>query len=164
MKVCGVSKMTTLHRGVARRMRLSCGCRAESCSAFAHSQATIGGKRFNAGERLLRGRRCGSVITAVIGGRSVYGIVKKFNRVFCSCRRVHDFAVVTWFPRPTYPDGDPLTVKIELAGVVDVNNINTVSVIALNDIQPSRVLVEINTENHYMFVMRMEGLDRNVGV
>ena len=141
-------------------MRLSCGCRAESCSAFTHSQAQIGGKKFNAGERLLRGQRCGSIITAVIGGRSVYGTVKQFNRVLCACCRVYDFAVVTWFPRPTYPDGDPLTVKIDLAGVADVNNISNVSVVALNDVQPSRVCVEINTEKRCMYMMRIEGLDR----
>ena len=61
-----------------------------------------------------------------------------------------------WFPLPTYPDGDPLTVKIDLRGV-DVNNVGVGTVVSLFDIQPSRVLVDI--DQHCMYMMRMEGLD-----
>ena len=32
-------------------------------------------------ESLRRGKRCGSVVTRIVGGRSVYGLVKKK----CSC-------------------------------------------------------------------------------
>ena len=121
----------------------------------------IGGKQFNAGEELIRGRRCGSVVTSSIAGWSRYGLVKQFLRVVCRCLHFHDFAVVTWFPRPTYPDGDPLTVRVDLDGVVpDVNNMNDVDVVSLYDIEPSRVSVGHDRVHNCMFMMRMEGLDK----
>ena len=88
----------------------------------------------------------------------MYGIVKKFCRVICSCPKVYDFVLVTWLPRPVYPDTDPLTVRINVRGL-DVNNIPNIRVISINDIQPSRVLVDIDQQNICMYMMRMEGLD-----
>ena len=119
--------------------------------------ARIGGKQFKAGERLTRSHRCGSVVTTSIDGWSRCGLVK---RGICGCRRFHDFAVVTWFPRPSYPDGDPLTVRVGLDGVPDVNNINDVDVISLYDIEPTRVSVGHDRLNNCIFMMRMEGTDR----
>ena len=89
---------------------------------------------------------------------TVYGLVKQFVRVICDCPRVHDFAVVTWLPRPIYPDGDPLTVRIDLNGR-DVNTMNNLDVCSLNDIQPCRTIVLIDRTKDCLYMMRMEGLD-----
>ena len=144
-------------------MSVPCECHVAGCNTFQCSKATIGGKNFSAGEKLLAGRRCGSVVTSVIAGRSMYGLVKQFVRVVCGCLRFDDFAIVTWFPRPTYPDGDPLTVRIDLDGIVDVNYVTGVhtgfDVVSLYDIQPSRVSVELDPRHNCMFMMRMEGTD-----
>ena len=125
---------------------------------YQHAQASIGGKRFTARESLLPGKRCGSVVTRIVSGRSVYGLVKQFLRVMCGCHSFQEVAVVEWFPLPTYPDGDPLTVKIDLCGV-DVNNVGVRTVVSLLDIQPSRVLVGIDQQYDCMYMMRMEGTD-----
>ena len=137
---------------------LRCGCRLSHSTVYSHSTASIGGKRFNAGERLRTGVRCGSVITLVRGDRSVYGLIKKLYRVVCACDRFIDLVVVTWFPLPDYPDRDPLTVRIVLNGL-DVNILPEIVVVPLYDIQPSRVAVEIDNEHDCMNMLRMEGTD-----
>ena len=78
----------------------------------------------------------------------------------CQHHRAHNFAVVTWFRfhNSVYPDGDPLTVRIPMNDV-DVNNINQVSVVSLYDIQPCRVLVDIDRFHDCMYMMRKEGID-----
>ena len=54
-------------------------------------------------------------ILCQVEGRSLYGLITKFIRVLCEhTRDVTDLAVVKWFSPPTYPDGDPLLVKIGL--------------------------------------------------
>ena len=143
---------------VHSQLRLTCGCPPSVCVSYQHAQASIGGNRFTAGEALLSGKRCGSVVTRVVSGRSVYGRATQFLRVECGCHHFGEVAVVEWFPPPTYPDGDPLTVKIDLRGV-DVNNVGVVKVVSLLDIQPSRVLVDIDQHHDCMYMMRMEGLD-----
>jgi hypothetical protein len=93
------------------------------------------------------------------GGQSVYGLVKKFLRVLCGCPRCHDLVVVTWFPKPVYPDGDPLTVKVSVGVGVDVNSLHDERVVFLNDIQPVRVAVSLDRVRGCMIMMRMEGVD-----
>ena len=90
----------------------------------------------------------------------MYGLVKKFLRVVCRCLCFHDLVVLTWFPRPTYPDGDPLTVRVDLTGVLDVNSMTNFDIISLLDLEPSRILVELNRHGNDMYMMRMEGIDR----
>ena len=68
--------------------------------------------------------------------------------------------MLTWFPRPTYPDGDPLTVRVDLTGVPDVNTMTNFDIISLLDLEPSRILVELNRHGTDMYMMRMEGIDR----
>ena len=157
-EVSGVSKAVCVDDNVARQMHLRC-CRVSSCVSYEHTKAIIGGKQFTAGEKLIPGRRCGSVVTSSVSGRSMYGLVKQFVRVVCNCLRFHQFAVVAWFPRPTYPDADPLTVRISLDGVPDVNNIRASRVISLYDIEPARVAVDLERRKDCMFMMRLEGLD-----
>ena len=159
-QVSGSSRTIELSRVEVRLINLSCGCRTENNVVHSHSKAIIGGKDFTAGESLISGCRCGSVVTMVKRGRSVYGLVKRFIRVLCGCVCVYNFAMVSWFPYPVYPDGDPLTVRITLGGV-DVNDIGVLGVVSLNDIQPSRVLVDIDLENDCMYMMRKEGIDIN---
>ena len=157
----GTSKLADLPGGDMVgliQVYLRCGCRLGHSALYSHSTALIGGKRFNAGERLLLSVRCGSVITMVRDGRSVYGLLKKLYRVVCACDQLIDLAVVTWFPFPDYPDSDPLTVTITLNGL-DVNHITETEVVPLYDIQPSRVGVEIDDEHDSMQMLRMEGTD-----
>lgn len=144
---------------VARKLFLPCNCLVVHCNNSSHSKAYIGGKQFTAGERLIRGLRCGSVVTRTIHGRSIYGLVKQFLRVVCECLSFYDFAVVTWFPTPTYPDGDELTVKVSLRDVQDVNNMTDIDVVNLRDLQPSRVAVGHDQRQQCMFMMRLEGVD-----
>ena len=103
------------------------------------------------------GVRCGSVVTTVRGGRSVYGLLRKCYRIICQCNRCVDVGVVSWFPLPTYPDNDPLTVRIDLNELNDINNIRGNDIIPLYDIQPSRIAVELADDCMYM--LRLEGLD-----
>ena len=91
----------------------------------------------------------------------MYGLVKQFIRVLCPCVNVYDYAVVTWFPPPEYPDRDPLTVRISLGGSDPNSFIGNVRVVSLKDIAPSRVLVEI-VLSESMYMMRKEGLDTNL--
>ena len=157
-ELCGIVKPLILDRSISNQIKLVCGCRTDRCSVYLHSLALIGGKRFSSGEKLIPGRRCGSVIIRVVGGRSVYGLVKQFVRVVCDCIHVRDFVVVTWLPLPVYPDGDPLTVHINLGGV-NMNRMNNQTVSSLHDIQPSRVIVWIDRVNDRLSMMRMEGTD-----
>ena len=159
-QVTGKSKkQLQLPRNLVQRMFLPCRCHVASSNVFQWSRAKIGGKDFTAGEKLISGRRCGSVVTSTISGRSMYGLVKQFLRVVCVCLRFHDFAVLTWFPRPTYPDSDPLTVRVGLDGVTNVNTMNAVDVISLNDIEPSRVAVDLDPRHNCMLMLRLEGTD-----
>lgn len=158
-EVCGKAKPASLSAGIYDQIKLTCRCRLQRCTVCSHHRALIGGKKFHADEPLIPGQRCGSVIVRVMAdGRSVYGLAKRFIRVVCKCVRIYDLVVVTWLPRPTYPDGDPLTVKIDLGGI-DVNNMNNYRVSSLNDIQPSRVIIRIDTDYDCLYPMRIEGLD-----
>jgi len=156
----GKSKLIEIDDRIGNAIQpfLSCGCRVNHATVYRHSTGKIGGKSFTSGEKLLIGRRCGSVVTRVVGGRSVYGLIKQFYRVICECDTCTDFATVTWFPPPSYPDCDPLTIQIVTRGL-DINNINQISVVSLNDIQPSRIGVEI--DNNSMLMLRMDGTDTN---
>ena len=158
-QVEGSSKTVLVPDNVVQRVSLSCGCVVTTCNAFQCSKAKIGGKDFTAGEKLISGSRCGSVVTSTISGRSMYGLVKQFLRVVCGCLRFHDFALLTWFPRPTYPDSDPLTVRVGLHDIADVNNVIAVDVIGLCDIEPSRVAVDLDPRHNCMFMLRLEGVD-----
>ena len=102
--------------------------------------------------------RCGSIFTAKIDGRSLYGKILRFVRVVCSnFGTVTELAVVEWFPAPVYPDGDPLLVRIDLDNEPEPADAPT-NVLYLNEIDPSRVLYEIDESSIYM--MRVEGLDQ----
>ena len=161
-ELTGFSKLEDIpdcyHNAIQSHLR--CGCRIQHCTTYAYKMGNIGGKKFNAGELLRVGRRCGSVVTMVSGVESVYGLIKRFYRVNCQCHTFIDFAIVTWFPSPHYPDRDPLTVEIGVRGL-DVNNITQMSVVPLSYIQPSRIAVELNNMHQKMYMLRIEGIDSN---
>ena len=66
-----------------------------------------------------------------------------------------ELAVVEWFAPPTYPDGDPLLVKIDrtLPPHKDCEHF-----LFLDDIDPTPVMYELDGDRD-MFVMRIRGLD-----
>ena len=79
----------------------------------------------------------------------------------CRCGRFTDLMVVTWFAYPEYRDGDPLTVRISLpVNGLNVNDIREVDVVSLDDIQPSRIIVDIDTTHDCLYMLRVEGLDK----
>ena len=78
--------------------------------------------------------------------------------ILCPCDKIREFGVVTWLPPPVYPDDDPLTVQINMNGR-DFNNMNNETICSLNDIQPSRIIVDIDRENDCLYMMRIEGYD-----
>ena len=126
-----------------------------------HTTTTNTTTQFTAGESLKGYRmvgwnnlRCGSVFTAKVEGRALYGIIKRFVRVVCRhFGTVTQLAVVEWFPEPQYPDGDPLLVLIDTTRPVA----EAPEVLYLDEIDPARVLYEIDGSSMYM--MRVEGLD-----
>ena len=61
--------------------------------------------------------------------------------------------MVSWFARPFYPDGDPLTVDIDLRG----DPVKAPTLICLDEIDPARICYYLDNER--MSVMRIEGLD-----
>ena len=158
----GKSKLVELSGDIKDSVQsfMRCGCRIDHSAVFMHTSGKIGGKRFNPGENLSVGKRCGSVVTMVNNDMSVYGLIKKFYRVVCACAHFNEFAIITWFPHPNYPDRDPLTVEIPIRGV-NINDIPQMNVIPLYNIQPSRVGVEIDDSHGVMYMLRMEGIDTN---
>ena len=126
--------------------------------------AVVGGVKFTAGEPLTgvrrRGwanRRCSSVFTAVVGGRSRYGIIRKLiGRVDGSGRQ---FAVVEWLPVPTYPYHTPLIVCIR-----DGDRVGDLPILLdLDSIDPCNVCVEGSEVESCHYMYRLEGLDTVLG-
>lgn len=158
-ELCGDGKLVVLAHTLSTKIKLTCECRVDNSMVYSHKRASIGGRHFVAGESLIPGKRCGSVIIRNMGGGTVYGLAKQFVRVVCDCvGRVHNFVVVTWLPRPVYPDRDPLTVNIHVGGV-NFNRMTNRTVSSLRDIQPSRVIVGIDIIKDCLTMMRIEGTD-----
>ena len=63
--------------------------------------------------------------------------------------------MVSWFARPVYPDGDPLTVHINLRG----DPVKAPTLIYLDEIDPARICYYLDSDGERMCVMRIEGLD-----
>ena len=95
--------------------------------------------------------------TPQVEGRSLYGLILKFVRVLCRITRdVTELAVVKWFAPPTYPDGDPLLVKIRLDHPPPPT---CETFLFLEEIDPTPVIFELVNCERDMFVMRTHGLD-----
>lgn len=117
--------------------------------------AHILGKHFRSDE--WGSYRCGSVITSVLAGRSVYARVTKFLTV--DGDECEGYACVTWFGAPEYPlDGSPLVVRcreIDPDRLVDAYG----CVLRITRIDPSQVMVEREENREYCWMMRDSGFD-----
>ena len=69
---------------------------------------------------------------------------------------VTELALVEWFPAPTYPDGNPLLVKIDLNAPPPED---CAPFIHIEEIDPTPVMFELVTRDNHMFMMRLRGLD-----
>ena len=66
-----------------------------------------------------------------------------------------EFAVVKWFAPPEYPDDDPLTVRIPLRGAPAP----APPVLSLDQIDPARIMFELDLSAQNKYMMRIEGVD-----
>jgi len=101
--------------------------------------------------------RCGSVITCVIRGRSLYARVKRFLKVDNDCP---GYASVDWFSAPTYLFDDliPLGVCVTEDGSEVLREVGS-SVIPITRIDPSPVIAERDLANGRFLMMRDSGYD-----
>ena len=87
----------------------------------------------------------------------MYGRITRFLRILCRVEHVvTELALVEWFSVPTYPDGDPLLVKIDRSVPPPVG---CDSFLLLDDIDPTPVIYELVDENDTIFMMRIRGVD-----
>lgn len=122
--------------------------------------AVVAGTVFNAGEPLVgvlrkgwTNRRCSSVFTAVVGGVSRYGVIKKFIQKADGSGE--PFAIVEWLPIPTYPYAHPLIVCIR-----DGDRVGDLPIVlAIECIDPCNVCVERCDVESCYYMYRLEGLD-----
>ena len=123
-------------------------------SIYEFKVAHILGKHFRAGE--WGSHRCGSVITCVMEGRSLYARVNRFLKV--DNDDCEGYASVTWFGIPNYPFVIPLVVKCsesEPDQLVDELG----CIIRITQIDPSQVMVERSIDRTHCFMMRDSGFD-----
>ena len=113
--------------------------------------ARVLGVHFRAGE--WGSSRCGSVVTTNYGGRSRYAFVRRFIKVDNK-----DFASVLWLTKPHYPYAPiPLVVRVRVMTALRQNCMP--SLIPLNKIDPTPVLVEPDNNGIHFFMMRVRGWD-----
>ena len=119
-----------------------------------HKRAQIGGVDFTSSEDIKGVRkggehmkRCGSVITLVRGGRSLYAWVI----CFMSYDRIH-VAHVEWLPIPDYPTGSPVVVRLTRGDPTPLEP----CVMSLLDIEPSRICVI--HERTCMYMVHLSGV------
>lgn len=117
--------------------------------------AHIMGNHFKAGE--WPKRRCGSVITCVIEGRSLYARVERFFKIHGHA--TPGYASVIWFGYPEYPFDAPVIVKVSEEQPRDlVDRIG--NVIRITQIDPSQVMVERDPDcEGVCWMMRDSGFD-----
>ena len=131
------------------RMLGSC---ADMCNVMEYAMAYILNVHFRAGEWEADSPRCGSVITCVIDGRSLYARVNRFLSVEGDA---DSYASVTWFSEPEYPLDTPVVVRVTGDGGQLDRELGCI--VRLTQIDPSPVMVECSTRYYYM--MRDSGYD-----
>ena len=123
-----------------------------------YPRADICGVEFTAGQDLSGNRwgRCGSVVTCVVRGQSIYGKVIKFFERLCDSDTNSLFAYIEWFHMPEYPmNGTPLIVKVgDNAPICFASTVTSTF-----DIDPSRVINERDDGESCYYMCRIEGLD-----
>lgn len=129
------------------------GCRLDcfSCTFFAVTH--IMGIHFRSGEWGKK-PRCGSVVTCVLEGRSLYGRVRRFLTVEGDSEP--GYASIHWLGEPEYSLRTPLVVKVGDDGE-DIDG-EVGCIVRITDIDPSRVMVECTRTDGY-YVMRDSGYD-----
>lgn len=127
----------------------------DNLSITVYKIAYILGKHFRSGE--WGQYRCGSVITCVISGRSVYARVNRFFKV--DGMDSPGYASVTWFGAPHYPAyPNPILVRcreIDPEHLCDAYG----SVIPITQIDPTQVMVEREEGHRFCWMMRDSGYD-----
>jgi hypothetical protein len=116
--------------------------------------AYIMGVHFRAGEWGHR-PRCGSVITCVIHGVSLYARVERFLRI--DGDDCPGYASVTWFGRPRYLFGAKTPLGVCCALEYPEIDRELGSVIRITQIDPTPIMVECAGDNYMM--MRDRGWD-----
>ena len=111
------------------------------------------GIHFRAGE--WGKQSCGSVITTVVDGQSLYAAVLGFVKV--SGDPSSGYAVVNWFSKPEYPFKVPLVVKVTEDGSDLEDVLGTV--IRIDTIDPSRIMIGTDTVEGVFYMMRDSGYD-----
>ena len=100
--------------------------------------------------------RCGSVITCVIGGRSLYARVNRFLQVFGE--DVPGYASVSWFSEPQYlyPYPNPLGVRCcREDGSLIRSQVGCV--VKITQIDPAQIMVEHEVETNSYIMIRDAG-------
>ena len=112
------------------------------------------GKHFKAGEWGMH-PRCGSVITCVINGRSLYARVLQFVKADRG-DTCPGYACVRWFSEPVYVNS--LCPRVNLNGA-DIEREVGSRVIRITQIDPSQVSVEVIPGSDEFYMIRDSGYD-----
>ena len=140
------------------RTRLKYDLDLDSRLWVVHRKAKISGCEFTSGESIEgvkrssddRMLRCGSIITLVSGGRSLYAWVKRF----LSFDTIH-LAHVRWLPIPEYPCANPFVVVLRNDGPIP----DLACTVELTRVDPSRIAILHSEEDACMYPMRLTGID-----
>ena len=123
-----------------------------------YTLAKILGKHFAAGEwdrDTDSDSRCGSVITCVVNGRSLYAHVVRFLKSDVPGDSCPGYASVRWFSEPTYDNC--LCPKVTLNGS-DIEDEVGSNVVRITQIDPSQVAVERVGDGSF-YMIRDSGTD-----
>ena len=134
-----------------------CGCTGEDLTYInSYKIAYILGVHFKAGE-WGQHPRCGSVITCVFEGRSLYAVVNRFLHV--DGDECPGYASVSWFSEPEYllRGRTPLVVSVTMDGSEIEKRYGVI--VRITQIDPSRIMVESDPENDRYIMMRDSGYD-----
>ena len=118
------------------------------------SMAYILNRHFRSGE-WGQSPWCGSVVTCVIGGRSLYARVERF--LFIEGDSKPGYASVKWFSPPEYPLRTPIVVRVTDEGETLDRELGCI--VSLTQIDPSPVMVECDSDNGCFYMMRDSGYD-----
>jgi len=134
------------------------GCDVDILSVSKYPIAYILNVHFRAGEwDRPRGGRCGSVVTCVIDGRSLYARVIRFLKI--DDDDCPGYASVEWFSETTYLfDDNPLGVWVRQDGSAVRDQVGT-SILRITQIDPSPIVVECESSTGRFYMMRDTGYD-----
>ena len=122
------------------------------CQLKAFRVATVLGVHFKGGE--WGKRRCGSVITTIMGQVSRYCIVNMFLEV-----EGQAYASVTWLSRPTYPCF-PFKLVVRVRMLTPQQQRQHRSVLPVDRIVPTTVAVLPHDDGVHYYMLRQKGIDR----